>query len=126
MATLEVRGYANQVTIKETAKGQMCKWTLGAKQKVFKDGAKVDDKLYVSCVSFDTEQFPNEGEYLGITGYVTITQSDKLNNKTGKPFLNVEVSVKNVERLAQLGDKSGGSIVAKKADAAPPSDPFAI
>ena len=123
MATFEARGYCNKPELKTSAKGvQYCKFTLAVQQKRRdKMGAEIVEKLYVNCTDFDPKNIPSDGEYLGVTGYITISKWAA----NGKDGINLDLSVKSYEKLEQKA-RTGGSPVAAKTDAAPPSDPFAL
>ena len=118
MATFEARGYANKVTVAQSSGGKdYCKFTLSVQQKrKDRTGQELKEKLWVNCVTFDPENFPSEGEYIGATGYVTIFQWSA-NGKTG---VSIDLKVNSVERLAQRDAKGKGGTSAL------PADPFAL
>lgn len=126
MASIEGRGFAGKIEVKEGASGPYCRFQLAVQQK-YKDKNKVEVKetLYWRCVSFKPECFPTDGEYMGVTGYVTLTKWD--GGQSGKGGVNVDVTVQSVERLAQReGSGAGRKAASSASDAPPPSDPFAL
>ncbi len=124
MATFEARGYAKKVEIKTSSAGKdRAQFDLAVQQKrKDKAGVEVKETLYVRCVDFDPKDVPAEGEYVGVTGYLTVT-SWAANGKNGT---NLDVTVKSYEKLAQKEQTDRPARVAKSADAPPPSDPFLI
>ena len=122
MATLEARGYVNKRVVKVSAAGkERVTFDLAIQQKrKDKGGVEVVEKLYLRCVDFDGKDAPDEGDYVGVTGYVTISQWSA-NGKTG---INVEVSVKSYERLVQK-PRTGGTGF-RPSLPPPPEDPFAL
>ncbi len=129
MATLEGRGFVNKLEVKQSAKGaNYAKFDLAVQQKYRgKDGVEVKETLYWRCADFDPKDLPAEGDYVGVTGYATFTKWD--GGKTGKGGVNVEVTVKSYEKLPQRDAATRQPATAPRAasaDAAPPSDPFAL
>lgn len=126
MATIEGRGFAGKIELKESAQGPYCRFRVAVQQKYKnKDKVEVKETIHWRCVSFKPECFPTDGEYMGVTGYVTLTKWD--GGQSGKGGVNVEVNVQSVERLAQReGNGAGGKPRAAVAESAPPSDPFAL
>lgn len=123
MASIEGRGFAGKIELKESAKGPYCRFQLAVQQKYKnKDKVEVKETIYWRCVSFSEDCFPTDGEYMGVTGYVTLTKWD--GGKSGQGGVNVEVTVKSAERLAQR--KGDGPATRALVDAPPPSDPFAL
>ncbi len=125
MATLEARGFVKKLELKESAKGPYAKFDLAVKQKrKGKDGQQVGgekgETLYFRCIDFDPKNVPADGDYVGVTGYVTLSTWTGAEGKAG---LNVDVSVKSYEKFEQRPRDNAGP-GAGKADAAPPSDPF--
>jgi hypothetical protein len=122
MATIEARGYVNKLERKESAKGPYVKFDLAVQQKrKDRTGTEVKETLYFKCIDFDPKEAPDDGEYVGVTGYVTLTKWD--GGKDGKGGVNIDVTVKSYEKLAQREDTRKPK--APTADA-PPADPFAI
>ncbi len=123
MATIEGRGYVNKLTVSDGAK-TYAKFQLAVQQKYKdKDKNEVKETLYWNCVDFDCKELPSEGDYVGVTGYVTLKKWD--GGKTGKGGVNVDVTVKSYEKLEQRAKAAGSPGASKATDAAPPSDPFA-
>jgi len=121
MASIEARGFVNKVTTKEYSKGSLVKFDLAVSQKrKDKTGQEVKETLYFHCVDFDGKDAPDEGEYIGVTGYLTL--STWQGGKDGKGGINVDVTVKSYEKLPQ---RDSGSRPAAKNDAIP-NDPFAL
>lgn len=117
MATLEIRGYVNKLELKESDKGPYAKFTLACLQKrKDRSGKDVAEKLWLNCVDFKCKDLPSEGDYVGISGYVTISQWSA-NDKSG---INIDVTVQSYEKLEQREKKAK----APKSDEPPPSDPF--
>ncbi len=113
MATIEARGYVNKLELKTGAKGQYAKFDLAVQQKrKDKDKNEIKETLYFRCVDFDPEDLPAEGDYVGVTGYVTLSKWDK--------GINVDVTVNSYEKLEQRAKAP------KPQDAPPPLDPFAL
>ncbi len=124
MAIYESRGYAKKVEIK-TAAGtgaQRCQFDLAVSQKRKENGVEVKETIYIRCVDFKCENIPVDGEYLGVTGYLTLSPWAK----NGKNGFNADLTVKSYEKLAQKEQTERPARVAKSADAPPPSDPFLI
>lgn len=123
MAVLESRGYVNKLELKTSKGGKdYARFDLACQQKrKDKDGKEIVEKLYLRCTDFDPKNIPAEGDYVGVTGYVTIFPWAA----NGKNGINIEVSVKSYEKLEQRA-KTGGKPVVASGDNAPPSDPFAI
>ena len=123
MATIEARGYVNKLELKTSAGGtNYARFDLAVQQKrKDKDRKEIVEKLYFKVTDFDPKNLPAEGDYVGVTGYVTIFPW----SANGKSGINIEVTAKSYEKLEQKA-RTGGSPVAAKTDAAPPSDPFAL
>ncbi len=123
MATLEARGYVNKLELKTSAGGtSYAKFDLAVQQKrKDKDKKEIVEKLYLRCTDFDPKNLPAEGDYVGVTGYVTIFPWAA----NGKSGINIEVSVKNYETLEQKSRSAVGTAAAGKL-APPPEDPFAL
>lgn len=123
MAVIEGRGYVNKLVVAQSAKGaNYAKFDLAVQQKrKDKAGGEVKETLYWRCCDFDPKDLPAEGDYVGVSGYVTLTKWD--GGKSGLGGVNVEVTVKNYEKFTQ---KDNGSRKPVAADTAPPSDPFAL
>jgi hypothetical protein len=121
MATIEARGYVNKLEAKVSGSGATrYQFDLAVQQKrKDKSGTQIVEKLYLRCVDFDGKEVPAEGEYVGVTGYLTVT-SWAANGKNGT---NLDVTVKSYEKLPQK-ERAAAAPAAK--DAAPPSDPFAL
>ncbi len=123
MATLETRGYVNAPEVKTTSGGKTyCKFRLGTKQKRKVDGAMVQENVSISCVDFSEGPFPAEGEYTGVTGYLTVSAWAK----EGKNGYNLDLTVKSYEKIAQLPPRNGGTGGSGGKSDAPPADPFAL
>ena len=125
MATIEARGYVNKLEVKISAAGKSrTTFDLAVQQKrKDKTGTEVVDKLYFRCVDFDGQEAPAEGDYVGVTGYATIT-SWAANGKNGT---NIDVTVKAYEKLAQKDRAERPTAAAGASKAAPPpEDPFAL
>ena len=122
MATLEARGFVNKREVKVSQDGKdRVTFDLSVQQKRRdKDRKEIVEKIYLRCVDFDGRDAPAEGEYVGVTGYLTIT-SWAVNGKNG---YNADVTVKSYERLEQK-TRTGSSPSAGKL-APPPEDPFAL
>ncbi len=121
MATLEARGYVNKLSIQEGGGKTYARFELAVQQKrKDKDKKEIKETLYFKCVDFDPKDLPSEGDYVGVTGYATIT-SWAANGKNGT---NIEVTVKSYEKLEQRA-KAAKPAAAAASDVAPPSDPFA-
>ncbi len=125
MSTIEARGFVKRVEMKTSAKGsEYARFTLAVGQKRReKGGVDVKETLYFNCTDFDPRDVPAEGEYIGVTGYVTLSRWE--GGKDGKGGINVDISVKSYEKLPQKDNGSRGAPAAS-GDAAPPSDPFAL
>ena len=124
MATYECRGYCKKPELKTSSKGEYFKCTISVQQKrKDKTGTEVKENLYVNVVDFNPKDVPVEGEYIGVSGYVTISKWEA----NGKSGINIDLTAKNWEKLPQ---KDGGAKPwvggTKAADLAPPSDPFAL
>lgn len=126
MATISARGFVNRLEMKESAKGPYAKFDLAVQQKrKDRDKNEVKETLYFRCVDFDPKDVPSEGDYVGVTGYVTLTKWE--GGKDGKGGINVDVTVQSYEKLEQRGDRAAKPKAAPKAaEEAPPSDPFAL
>ncbi len=97
MATIEARGFVNNLKLAESAKGPYAKFDLAVQQKrKDKDKTEIKETLYFKCVDFDPKDIPADGDYVGVTGYVTLTKWD--GGKTGKGGVNVDVTVKGYEK----------------------------
>ncbi len=121
MASIEARGFVNKLELKESAKGPYAKFDLAVQQKrKDKDKNEVKETLYFRCIDFNPTNLPAEGDYVGVTGYVTLTKWEK--------GINVDVSVKSYEKLEQRAKepRTNGRTGGSKASDAPPSDPFAL
>lgn len=133
MATIESRGYANKVTHGEGGGKAYVKFDLACKQKRKINGVLTEEKIYLRCIDFtSSSDAPVEGEYIGVTGYLTVFANL---GKDGKAYANVDVSVKSYEKVAQLAPRDGSTRAGvagnaggagASADAPPPSDPFAL
>ena len=128
MATIEARGYVNKLEHRISSGGkEYVKFDLAVQQKrKEKGGNEVVEKLYFRCVDFDPKGAPADGEYVGVTGYVTLTKWE--GGKEGKGGINIDVTVKSYEKLEQKARKDGGGgpgAAAGKAEP-PPEDPFAL
>jgi len=127
MATIEARGYVNKLSLHESSKGPYAKFELAVKQKrKGKDGQQVGgekgETLYFRCIDFDPKNIPADGDYVGVTGYVTLSKWD--GGQSGQGGVNVDVSVKSYEKLEQRA--RAASPVAAGGNNAPPADPFAL
>lgn len=124
MATFEARGYVKKLEIKTSGAGKdRAQFDLAVAQKrKDKTGTEVKETLYVRCVDFDPKDLPAEGDYVGVTGYLTV-ESWAANGKNGT---NLNVTVKSYEKLEQKAKTERPAGAAKAADAPPPSDPFAL
>ncbi len=125
MATLESRGYVNKLEIKEGNGKTYARFELAIQQKrKDKDRKEIVEKLYIRCVDFDPKDLPSEGDYVGVTGYLTVT-SWAANGKNGT---NLDVTVKSYEKLEQKprADRPAGAAASKSVAAPPPEDPFAL
>ncbi len=122
MAVLEARGYVNKLELKTSAGGtSYAKFDLAVQQKrKDKDKKEIVEKLYLRCTDFDPKNLPAEGDYVGVTGYVTIFPWAA----NGKSGINIEVSVKDYEKLEQKARAVGAPAASKLAP--PPEDPFAL
>ncbi len=124
MATLEARGFVNKLEVKEGNGKTYAKFDLAVQQKrKNKDKVEVKETLYIKCVDFDPKDLPADGDYVGVTGYLTVT-SWSANGKNGT---NLDVTVKSYEKLEQKARADNRTAPAKAAASdAPPSDPFAL
>ncbi len=124
MATFEARGFCNKPELKTSAKGKdYFRFTLAVQQKrKDKTGAEVKETLYVNCTDFDPKDVPADGEYVGVTGYITISKWAA----NGKDGINLDLSVKSYEKLEQKGGADRKTSGTRTADAPPPSDPFKL
>ncbi len=124
MATFEARGYVKKLEIKTSAAGKdRAQFDFAVSQKrKDKTGVEVKETLYIRAVDFDPKDLPAEGDYVGITGYLTVS-SWAANGKNGT---NLDLTVKSYERLPQKDKADRPATAAKSADAPPPSDPFAL
>jgi single-stranded DNA-binding protein len=122
MATLEARGFVKRREVKTSGSGsERVQFTLAVQQKrKDKDRKEIKETIYLQCVDFDGKDAPAEGEYVGVTGYLTLTTWEK-GDKHG---YNADVTVKSYEKLPQK--ESSGNAPAAAKDAPPPSDPFAL
>ena len=124
MATITARGFVNNLEMKESSKGPYAKFKLAVQQKRReKGGVEVKETLYFSCVDFDPKDVPAEGDYTGVSGYVTLTKWD--GGKEGKGGVNVDVTVQSYEKLEQKARTAAPARAGKPDAGAPPSDPFA-
>ncbi len=122
MATIEARGYVNKREVKVSGAGkERVQFDLAVQQKrKDKTGQEVVEKLYFRCVDFDGKEAPPEGDYVGVTGYLTISNWAA----NGKNGTNLDVTVKSYELLPQKARAAGTAPAAKLAP--PPEDPFAL
>ena len=122
MATIEARGYVNKREVKTSGAGkERVTFDLAVQQKrKDKTGTEVVEKIYLRCVDFDGKDAPPEGDYVGVTGYLTLT-TWAANGKNG---YNADVTVKSYEKLEQKSRAAGPAAAAKLAP--PPEDPFAL
>ena len=126
MATIEARGYVNKLSKHEGPKGAYAKFDLAVKQKrKGRDGKLVGgengETLYFKCIDFNAKDLPSEGDYVGVTGYVTLSKWD--GGQSGQGGVNVEVSVQSYEKLEQ---KARAARPGNGSPEAPPNDPFAL
>jgi len=114
MAEITVKGYANRVQRRTSGKGDYYTFTLAERQKA-KDGTYY--KVFYDVVDFKSAEgeLP-EGAFLTLSGWFTMSPWSK-GDKSGT---NYSINAQKIE-IAPPRDAAP-----TPAEAAPPSDPFAL
>ena len=100
MATLEVRGYVNEPTSHESAKGGYSKFRLGVTQKnrAYKDKPETKTYYNVDCVNFASGSPPPAGAFVTVSGYLDIREYEsKAGKNAGKIMQGMSLNVQSLD-----------------------------